>query len=312
MIRRQLLLSLVIAPAIAAPLYFGIMPRIDQYQELIPWLCIVFLPLLYLQTSPNPKTMILVLFSSVFLIVLLSLDEEGQSYSFSSFITMWFGFCGGFTISLAIFSLFSSVVPEREFREQVRSFFAGCGQLMQGLEKNAPGTSAGAVLIRTSVQRWQGTLKQLQMWSSMIDYKRVPGNDRQQTQALIESIEYLTLRLASAVRVRQQSEESLDEPLHKPLGRVYDACIDSLQLISNSLAAQQLIPELPDTTSLIREVESRGDALRQAAANETEVQDSVLRFMSATSQLRFLVDAIHDCRDRANALDWKAWNRNYF
>ena len=212
MIRRQLLLSLVIAPAIAAPLYFGIMPRIDQYEELIPWLCITFLPLLYLQTSRNPKTMILAIFTSIFLIALLSLDEESQSYSFSSFITMWFGFCGGFTISLAIFGLFSSVVPEREFWKQTRSFFSGCGQFMQGLEESAPGTPAGAAFISTNVQRWQDTLKQLQTWSSAINYKRVPGNDRQQTQALIESIEYLTLRIASAVRVRQQSIEALDAP----------------------------------------------------------------------------------------------------
>jgi hypothetical protein len=28
--------------------------------------------------------------------------------------------------------------------------------------------------------------------------------------------------------------------------------------------------------------------------------------------LRSLLDAIHDCRDKANALDWPAWNRNYF
>jgi hypothetical protein len=194
----------------------------------------------------------------------------------------------------------------------VRSFFAGCGQLMQGLEESAAGTPAGAAIISTSVQRWQGTLKQLQTWSSMINYQRVPGNDRQQTQALIESIEFLALRLASAVRVRQQSAEALDEPLRKLLGRVYDACIESLQLIANSLAEQQPIPDLPDTRGLVREVESRGDDLRQAAAKEEEVPISVLRFMSATAQLRSLTDAIHDCRDKANALDWEAWNRNYF
>ena len=61
-----MLLSLVIAPAIAAaPLYFGIMPRIDQYEELIPWLCIAFVPLLYLQTSRNPRTMILAMLLSI-------------------------------------------------------------------------------------------------------------------------------------------------------------------------------------------------------------------------------------------------------
>jgi hypothetical protein len=162
------------------------------------------------------------------------------------------------------------------------------------------------------VQQRQGILTQLQMWSSAINYQRVPANDRQQTQALIESIEYLGLRLASAVRVRQQSVEALDENLRKQFGRIYDACIESLQLIASSLTNLKPIPGLPDTRSLVRDLESRGDDLRLSAANEVKVRASALRSMSATSQLHSLIDAIHDCRDKANALDWKAWNRNYF
>jgi hypothetical protein len=312
MISRQLLLSLVIAPAMAAPLYFGIMPRIDRYVELIPWLCIAFLPLLYMQTSRNPKTMILAIFSSIFLIILLSLDEERQSYAFSSFMTSWFGFSGGFAISLAIYGLFSSVVPEREFWKQVRSFFAGCAQFMQGLEQSSPGTPAATTLISASQKRWQGTLRQLQVWSSTINYKQVPGNDRQQTQALIGSIEYLVLRLASAVHVRQQSLELRDEPLRMLLGRIYKSCIDSLQLISNALDEQRPVPDLPDTDSLIREVESREAELRQSVARDADMHTSILGFMSATSELRSLAGAIQDCRDKANALDWAAWNRSYF
>jgi uncharacterized membrane protein YccC len=312
MVRRQLLLSLVIAPAIAAPLYFGVMPRIDQYEELIPWLCIAFLPLLYIQTSRNPKTMILAIFSSIFFIALLSLDEESQSYSFSSFLKMWFGFCGGFTISLAVFGLFSSVVPERELWKQVRSFFAGCGQFMQRIEESAPGTTARAAVISTSQARWQGTLKQLQTWSSAINYKRVPGNDRQKTQALIESIERLALRLASAEDASRQSVEALDEPLRKLCGRFYDACVESLQLITNSLADLQPIPDLPDARRLVRDIASRIDHLRRSAAGDEDVRASVLRFLSTTAHLRALADAIHDCCDKANALDWEAWNRNYF
>jgi hypothetical protein len=312
MIRWPLLLSLVIGPAIAVPLYFRVMPRIDQYEMLIPWLCIVFLPLLYMQTSRNPKTMITAIFSSIFLIALLQLDAEHQSYDFSSFITMWFGFCGGFTISLGIFSLFSSLVPEREFWKQVRSFFAGCAQFMQGLEQSSPGTPAATTLISASQKRWQGTLRQLQVWSSTINYKQVPGNDRQQTQALIGSIEYLVLRLASAVHVRQQSLELRDEPLRMLLGRIYKSCIDSLQLISNALDEQRPVPDLPDTDSLIREVESREAELRQSVARDADMHTSILGFMSATSELRSLAGAIQDCRDKANALDWAAWNRSYF
>ena len=310
LVGRQLLLSLVIGAAIAAPLYFGIMPGISQYQQLIPWLCVALFPLLYMMAS-KPQKMIQYLFSAIFVIALLSLDEEGQSYSFSSFVNMWLGLAGGFGGALAVFGLFSSVVPEREFCKQVRSLFAGCGQFITGLQERAPGTPAGAAIISTGQERWQPALKQLQTWSSAINYKRVPGNDPHKTQALIESIEHLALRLPATQRVGQPSVEALDEPMRKLLGRFYDACAESFQLIANSLAAQQPIPDLPDTSSLVREIGSRGDDLRRSAAGDEDARASALRFMSATARLGSLADAIHDCRDKANALDWEAWNRNY-
>ena len=311
LVGRQLLFSLVIGAAIAAPLYFGIMPGISQYQQLIPWLCVALFPLLYMMAS-KPQKMIQYLFSAIFVIALLSLDEEGQSYSFSSFVNMWLGLCGGFGGALAVFGLFSSVVPERELWKQVRSLFAGCGQFITGLQERAPGTPAGVAIISTGLERWQPVLKQLQTWSSAINYKRVPGNDRHKTQALIESIEHLALRLPAAERVGQPSVEALDEPMRKLLGRFYDACVESFQLIANSLAAQQPIPDLPDTSSLVREIESRGDDLRRSAAGDEDARASVLHFMSAAARLGSLADAIHDCRDKANALDWEAWNRHYF
>ena len=311
MIGRQLLLSLVIGPAIAAPLYFGIMPGINQYQQLIPWLCVAFFPLFYLMAS-KPQKMLQYLFSAIFACALLLLDEQGQSYSFSSFVNMWFGFAGGFGGALAVFGLFASVVPEREFCKQVRSFFAGCGQFATGFRERAPGTPAGAAIVSTGQERWQPVLKHLQIWSSAINYKRVPGNDRHKTQALIESIESLALRLPAAERVGQPSVESLDEPLRTLLGRFYDACVESFQLIANSLAALQPIPDLPDTKGLVREIESRGDGLRRSAGGDEDARAFALSLMSETARLGSLADAIHDCRDKANALDWEAWNRNYF
>jgi hypothetical protein len=99
------------------------------------------------------------------------------------------------------------------------------------------------------------------------------------------------------VQVPEQTAVAQDEHMLTGLGRIHDACIDSLQLISNSLTDLKPIPELPDTTNLISEVEAQNDDLRQA---------------SAAAQLRSLLEAIHDCRDKVNALDWEAWNRNYF
>ena len=308
---RQLLLSLVIGAAIAAPLYFGIMPGISQYQQLIPWLCVALFPLLYMMAS-KPQKILQYLFSAIFVIALLGLDEEGQSYSFSSFVNMWLGFCGGFGGALAVLGLFSSEVPEREFCKQARSFFAGCGQFVAGFRERAPGTPAGAAIISTGQERWQPVLKQLQAWSSAINYKRVPGNDRHKTQALIESIEHLALRLPAAERVGQSSDEALDEPMRKLIGRFYDACAESFQLIANSLADLKPIPDLPETRSLVREIESRGDDLRRSAAGDKHILTSVQGVMRVTAHMNLLADELNNCRDKVNALDWKGWNRNYF
>jgi uncharacterized membrane protein YccC len=309
-ISRQLLFSLVIGTAIAAPLYFGIMPRISTFPQLVPWLIVAFFPLFYLMASKPQKTM-QYLFAAIFVAALPSLDESGQSYSFSSFANMWFGFFGGFAGALAIFGLFSSIVPEREFCKQVRSFFAGCGQFATGFRERARKAREEAAIVSTGPEQWQPVLKHLQMWSSQINYERVPGNDRHKTQALIESIEQIALRLPAAERVGQPSAEALDEPLRKLFGRFYDVCAESFQLIVNSLAAQRPIPELPETGSLLREIESRGDDLRRSAGGDQDARASILRLMGTTARLGSLAGAIQDSRDKVNALDWAAWNRNY-
>jgi hypothetical protein len=215
---------------------------------------------------------------------------------------------GGFGGALAVFGLFSSVVPEREFSKQVRSFFDGSGQFIRRLEASAPGSADAATI---SAGRWQGILKQLKTWSSGINYKRVPGNDSHKTQALIESIERMALRLDSVEHVRQQSFGALEEPLPKLLDRFYETCVESFQLIGNSLADLKPIPVLPDTRSLVREFESRGDQIRGLAVGDDEVRASALHVLRAAAHVQLLAGELNDCRDKANALDWKAWNRNW-
>ena len=166
------------------------------------------------------------------------------------------------------------------------------------------------MIINTSLLQWQGTLRQLEMWSSVVDYERVAGRGPQQVQALISSIEYLVLRLTSAVHIREQAYETLDESVREQLTQVYDSCIHSLQHIADSLAQQQMIPESPgllDSNKLLYEIENRGIADNQAAPPEREALASLLL---ATAQLRRWIEAIQDCQDKTNAIDWKAWNRN--
>jgi hypothetical protein len=116
---------------------------------------------------------------------------------------------------------------------------------------------------------------------------------------LVTSIDRVALCLGSAEHALGKPVDSVPEPFRKPLGHLYDACADSLQMIASSLTEMKPVPDLPATEGLIPDIASMGD-------------ESVLRTMSVAAHLHSLADAIHDCRDKANALDWKAWNRNYF
>ena len=90
---------------------------------------------------------------------------------------------------------------------------------------------------------------------------------------------------------------TLAESQREPLQRLYNACIEAFLLIASSVGEQKPVPALPDTASLVRDLESRSEDFR---------------FMNERARLGSLADAIRDCRDKANSLDWEAWNRNYF
>ncbi len=309
LISRALLLSLVIGAVIAAPLYLGIMPRISQFEQLIPWLCVVFLPLLYLQTNRNPKIMLTALFSSIFCIVLLSLDEENQSYAFSTFFNSWIGLAGGFAVPIFLFTLLNTLVPEREFSKQVCGFFSGCSRFMRELKKNPAQTAERAAIVTAASTRWQGQLKQMQMWSGTIDYTRVPANSRDKTQALVEAIERVSLRLEAAAYARRKP---LFEPLREQFYRLHDACVESCEAITNALAGHESVPELPGIGIQVGNLQSKVDEVRHSALGDDEVQDSLLRVLSVTAHMQLLANELDDCRDKANALNWKAWDQNWF
>ena len=48
--------SVLFALPMAALFHFVVMPRVDSFVELSPWLLILFFPPLYLAAGPNPAT----------------------------------------------------------------------------------------------------------------------------------------------------------------------------------------------------------------------------------------------------------------
>ena len=313
MVSGSLILSLVIGAAIAAPLYFGIMPGIDRYEQLMPWLLAALFPLLYLMTRKNPKTMLMAMFSAIHCITLLSLDETGQSYTFSSFITMWFGLCGGFGGALILYSLFSAVVPEREFRKQVYAFFSGSNRIVRDPGKSGSPNLAEKEVAKGHRQQWLGQLKLLRLWSSQIDHRRLPKNDVRKTMNLIASIERTMLGLACLEDARRDCVDGDLEHLRGALERLEGACADSFRSIAGALKKLAPVPDIPDTGSLMADLQSKmGVELRDETAGDDQIQASPLRVMRIATHLYALTDSLRDCREAVNALDWEAWSRNYF
>ena len=175
---------------------------------------------------------------------------------------------------------------------------------MQDLEKSPTGTPAPAA--------WRASLKQMQMWSALIDYKRVAGPDRQKTQALVESIQHVAVYLASAGQPRRGPIDAIVEPLRDQLYRLHHVCADSFQLLASAITDLKPVPELADTARLIRDIESKGDEICRLAAGDDDAHALARSLMSATARLHALADVLHDCRDKVNALDWEAWNRSHF
>ena len=135
------------------------------------------------------------------------------------------------------------------------------------------------------------------MWSSAVDYQRVPDRDLQATRALIESIGRAALRLDALEHARRHCAGTLAGSERQTLQRLHDACIESFQMIASSVGDQNPVQALPATGSLVHDLESKAEDVR---------------LMNMTAHLGSLLDAIAECRDKANAFDWKAWNRNYF
>ena len=92
---------------------------------------------------------------------------------------------------------------------------------------------------------------------------------------------------------------------------MHDSCVESCEIIANALTSREPVPELPEIGGQVHHLESKLDEFRRSATGDQEVQTSVLRVLSVTTHMHLLVGELNDCRDKANALDWKAWQQNW-
>jgi hypothetical protein len=106
LLTRPILNSVAIALPLAAVFHFVLMPQVDNFTELAPWLALLFFPLMYGVASHNPSKSLAAKVSILLVNSLISVSTTPPSYDFASFANTYLGMSGGFGVVLLLAYLF--------------------------------------------------------------------------------------------------------------------------------------------------------------------------------------------------------------
>lgn len=309
---RPLLKSLVWGSIVAFVLYFKIMPLLDGYVQLAPVLIIVFFPFCYFMNSSRPTTAAISMFSGLWVLELISVSQS-QSYSFTGFMNSFIGISGGIGLALLTLAVFSPRVPEKEFRRQLALFFETCEKTIKELEEHKPWTPDGKSILISRNKELIDHIKLCGLWSTMLNYDRVASNDKNKVDSLLAAIGALTFRLESFEHARRDfKDESLLVSLKDETQELHQAVIETFSSFKNSISKGEHVPELPDISNLKNNIRADLEELGEQAKADENVRELVGQVMVVLGFYPALTESLRECRQRVNALDWKAWDQAYF
>jgi len=309
---RSLLVGLVWGAAAGSVMYFLIMPVLDGFLQLAPFIIVFLFPFCYMMFSSNPITYIRGMMASLFVIMFIDVSES-QTYSFSSYINIFIGSGGGFLMGLLTLSLFEHRVPEKEFRTKLASFFGTCEKIINHLEEYKPWTPEGSSILKTGKKELFDHIKTCRMWSGVLNYDRVLANDKGKVSNLMAAIEALFFRIDSLEQARKefQDESSIDS-LRGKGKELEQKVLEVFKSFQDSLSNSESVPELPDISELIKEIRIELENLRGQARGDESVKKLAGKVLMIIGFYHAFTESIIECRNSINALDWKAWDQAYF
>jgi hypothetical protein len=300
--------SLFWGPAIAAVLYFGIMPALEGMWQLAPILILFLFPTAYLTNSANPATMLFGLFTSLWVVELIDLSQ-GQVYSFGAFTNNTIGIIGGVGVGLAALAFFNPPRPERQFKRHARAFLLRCERTIGELRPHPQGADAGAELQARRAE-WLELLCMCELWARQLDPRRHPQSEQAKLGAFVESLWAVAFRLEALEDARQRHpDESL---IAGPCERCRAAAIAALEALRQALASPQPVASPAALSEVAEDFRAALEPLHAAAHERDEIRDSLHQALTLTGYYRALADAVQECHARARDIDWRTWDLAYF
>ncbi len=216
-------------------------------------------------------------------------------------------------MGLLTLSLFEHRVPEKEFRNRLASFFGTCEKIINHLEKHKPWTPEGNSILKSGKKELFDHIKTCRMWSGVLNYDRVPANDKAKVNNLMAAIEALFFRIDSLEQARKefQDESSIDS-LRGKGKELEQKVLEVFKSFKDSLSNSESVPELPDISELINELRIDLEKFREQARGDGSVKKLAGKALMIIGFYHAFTESIIECRNSINALDWKAWDQAYF
>jgi uncharacterized membrane protein YccC len=308
---KALLKSLIYGPAIAAVLYFGVMPSLTDMWQLAPFLILALFPCGYFVNSANPGTSITGMFSGIWILELIDLSQ-GQIYSFAGFAETLLGIVGGVFVAVSAISLVDAPIPERRFRDHVRGFFMTCEQIAREMAALVPGEPA-TIRLRAGKSRQMEQLRMCHMWWAQLDHARFSEDEREKAGRLMAAMRALAFRQDALEHAR------LDHPAVGPLAGLAEPAEElrararrAYGILENGAARCEPAEPVPAISELAAPYRAWLDTLRSIPPTDPDAKELVRRILVLIGLHHALVYAVHDCHGRFNALDWRLWGASHF
>jgi hypothetical protein len=304
---RALLRSLIYGPAIAAILYFGIMPPLADMWQLAPFLVLALLPCGYFVNSTDPATSITWMMSGIWVLELIDLSQ-GQVYLFSSFAGNLLGIIGAAAVGVTAIALVAAPIAERRFRDHVRGFFATCERIAR--EMALPSRRAAEISLAAEKPRQMEQLRICHMWWAQLDRERFSEDERHKAALLMAAMRALAFRQDALERARLElPADNALRGLAEPADELRARARRAYGALEAAAARGEPAPPPPPTAGLEAPYQAWLDTARGLEASDPDLGRRVLVLIGLHQAL---VQAVRDCYERFNALDWQLWSAARF
>ena len=236
--------------------------------------------------------------------------SQGQVYSFAQFSNNALGIIGGVGVALAVLAFFNPPVPERQFKTYARTFLQRCERAIRDLREQTAVAAGNRGSIAARRAEWLELLCLCELWARQLDHHRHPEAERAAVGALIEAMWAIAFRLEALEEARQRHpDETL---IAAPSERCSQAAIAGLTQLGQALASSQPVPALAELSAAPDDFRAVIEPMHAEAHRSGEIRGSLHGALTLTGFYCALAEAIEQCRQRTNDIDWQRWDLAYF